>query len=586
MKSFFKNVLANIVAIFLVGGIFIFFFFVLMLVGSLSGSDKVKVKEGTVLTFDQALQIIDSPSQDQDPFPFLSQNAPKKVLLYDVLEAIRKAKEDDKIKGISIETDFAFAGMTQLDNVRAALEDFKKSGKFVYGYGNMVSQGGYYLGSVAQQYYLNPMGAVELTGMASEVVLYKDFFEKYGVEVDVIRHGDFKAAVEPFLYSEISDENRLQLNTMLSDLWNRNLSQIASSRKRSVQEFTTVADSLYGILPENATKYGLADKLLQKSQYEELLKEKAGTKKDKDLERLSVSKYIDSYKEDKEKKDQRIAVLYASGAIYSGKGSDAIYSETFIEEIHKIKKDEDIKAVVLRINSPGGSANASDEILYELQELKKKKPIIVSFGDYAASGGYYIAMASDYIYSDHNTVTGSIGVFGMIPNVEKLAENQGIRSDIVQTNANAAYYTLLHGLTPSGRMMIQKSIEGTYDRFVHWVSKARKKSYEDIDSVGGGRIWSGTRAKEIGLVDGLGTLEDAIAMAGKKAKLKDYSIESFPKKTSALEQLLKDLNSQQVLYRVVGSLVSEDKKEMLRFILEPQKQSGVLMETPYRVKIN
>ena len=522
MKSFFRNVLANIVAILLLCAFCFFFFIFMMLLGSLSES-KPTVKKNSVLTLNLKTDIIDSPTEDQGGFMFFEKNAPKKVLLYDALEAIKKAKTDDKIKGISIETDFINAGITQIDDVRAALEDFKKSGKFVYAYGNVVSQPAYYLGSVADKYFLNPAGGIELKGMSTEVMFFKDFTEKYGIGMEVIRHGKFKAAVEPFLRNDISPENKEQLSTMLNDIWKNTSSKIYTSRKIDSAQFKLVVDSLYALIPENTIKYKLADKLMQKTEYENMLKTKLNVKEDKDLNKVSFSKYIKSFKEEKPAKNQ-VAVLYASGAIYNGDGTDEIYAQDFVKHIKDLQGDDDVKAVVFRINSPGGSANASDEILFELKQLKKKKPLIISFGDYAASGGYYIAMAADKIYSEPNTLTGSIGVFGMVPNYEKLANKNGVRSDIVQTNENSRYYSPMHGLSEGGRTMITKSIEGTYKRFVHWITENRKKSFEEIDAIGGGRVWSGTRAKQLGLVDELGTLNDAVAFAAKKANLKDYSV--------------------------------------------------------------
>lgn len=473
----------------------------------MSNEKSVTVKKNSVLTINLKTDIIDSPTEDQQNI-FNVNNKNESILIYDVLEAIRKAKEDDNIKGISIEVDNLNAGITQIDDLRAAIQDFKKSGKFVYAYGNTVSQSSYYLGSVADQYYLNPSGGIELKGLSTEVTFFKDFAEKYGIGIEVIRHGKFKSAVEPFLRNDISPENKEQLSTLLNDIWDNTASKISASRKMNVNQFKTVVDSLYGMIPDQSLKYKLADKLIQKTEYDEIIKIKLSLKQDDKLNKISLNKYIDSFS-DKDGSDEKVAILYASGSINNGDEYSDIYSEKYIKYIKDLQDDKKVKAVVLRINSPGGSANASDEILFELQQLKKKKPLIVSFGDYAASGGYYIAMAADKIYSEPNTLTGSIGVFGVLPYFKDLANRNGVRSDIVATNANAAYYSSLNGLTPYGVTLMTRSVEGTYKRFVHFVTQNRKKSFEDIDAIGGGRVWSGTRAKQIGLVDDLGSLEDA-----------------------------------------------------------------------------
>lgn len=571
------------VAIFLVMGMMVFFMIMLVILGSL-GSNKPSVKEGSVLTLGSNTVIMDSPTEIEPNFLLPQKNAPTNLLLYDVLEAIKNAKTDDKIKGISIELDYISAGATQLDNIRTALEDFKRSGKFVYAYGNVVSQPTYYLGSVADQYYLNPTGGIELKGLSAEVTFFKDFAEKYGIGIDVIRHGKFKAAVEPFFRSDISPENQEQLSTLLNDLWGNMSKKISESRKIQPSEFKTIVDSLYGIIPENNLKYNLADKLVQKSEYINIIKSKIGIKNDKDLEQISINKYIKTFKEENNK-GEHIAVLYASGSINNGSNYKDIYSEDYVEYIKELADNDKVKAVVLRINSPGGSANASDEILFELQRLKKKKPLVVSFGDYAASGGYYIAMAADKIYSEANTLTGSIGVFGMIPNAKDLANRNGIRSDVVKTNENANYFSLLQGLTPGGKTMITKSVEGTYKRFVHWVTQNRKKSFEEIDAVGGGRVWSGVRAKQIGLVDEIGTLNDAIKFATIKAGIKETQIGTYPAEKSPFEQFFKNLDEEGISNKIIKTKLSGDQYNIYELLTNPEKKNRIMMETPYRISI-
>jgi protease-4 len=584
MRSFLKNVLANIVAIIILCAVF-FIFFIMMLVFSSMGSDKsVAVKKNSVLTINLKTNIIDSPTEEEmGLFGIGNQN--KSVLLYDALEAINKAKTDNNIKGISIEADDLSAGLTQIDDLRNAIEDFKKSGKFVYAYGNGVSQSAYYLGSVADQYYLHPAGAIELKGLATEVTFFKDFADKYGIGIEVIRHGKFKSAVEPFLRNDISPENKEQLSTLLDDLWKNTSNKMAVSRKIDTAQFRTIVDSLYGMIPEQGLKYKLADKLIQKSEYENLLKSKLSLKEKEKLNKISLTSYISSYA-DEDKSGEKVAVLYASGSINSGDGYNDISSDKYVKYIKKLQDDDKVKAVVFRINSPGGSANASDEILFELQQLKKKKPLVVSFGDYAASGGYYVAMAADKIYSEANTLTGSIGVFGVLPYYKDIANKNGIRADVVATNANSMYYSGLNGVTPYGVNMMTRSVEGTYKRFVHFVTQNRKQTFEQIDNVGGGRVWSGARAKQIGLVDDLGTLNDAVKFAAQKAGLKAYHVEAFPKKMSPVEQLFKDLNEEDVSARIIKNKIGKSNYEILQQITDKKLQAEVKMEMPYQIRIN
>ncbi|MET3530283.1 protease-4 [Chryseobacterium flavum] len=542
------------------------------------------MKKNTVLTINLKTHIIDSPTEEETGlFGIGGQN--KSVLLYDVLEAIQKAKTDDNIKGISIEADDLNAGLTQIDDIRNAIDDFKKSGKFVYAYGNGVSQSSYYLGSVADQYYLNPAGGIELKGLSTEVTFFKDFADKYGIGIEVIRHGKFKSAVEPFLRNDISPENKEQLSTLLNDLWKNTSGKMASSRKIDTAQFRMVVDSLYGMIPELSLKYKLADKLAQKTEYENMIKSKLQLKDKEKLNKISLAGYINSYADD-DKSGEKVAVLYASGSINSGDGYNDIYSEKYIKYIKKLQDDEKVKAVVLRINSPGGSANASDEILFELQQLKKKKPLIVSFGDYAASGGYYIAMAADKIYSESNTLTGSIGVFGVIPYFKDIANKNGIRSDIVATNANSMYYSGLNGVTPYGLNMMTRGVEGTYKRFVHFVTQNRKQTFEQIDNVGGGRVWSGVRAKEIGLVDQLGTINDAVKFAAQKAGLKSYHVDSYPKRMSPFEQLFNDLNEEDVSARIIKNKIGKANYEILEQITDKKLQSDIKMTMPYQIRID
>ncbi|QCX53467.1 signal peptide peptidase SppA [Elizabethkingia sp. JS20170427COW] len=585
MKSFFKAVMANIVAILIIFGIFTFGFIFLIMISALSGKGSTNVKDNSVLVLNLKDNVVETENE-VSPSMF-ALNEEKVLRLSDILDAIQQAKTDSKIKGISIESDNISAGITQIDDIRKALEDFKSSGKFVYAYGNTVSQSAYYLSSVSEQYFLHPAGGVELKGLSSEVVFLKDFFDKLGIGVDVLRHGKYKSAVEPFLTNKISDENKEQLTFMLGDLWKNISTKMMTSRKMDSLQFNNTVDSLYGIIPDLALQHKLVDRLSQKTEYENFIKAKMKTPTKDDLNKVSIKKYIQSLNDTSSSSDSnnQVAVLYASGEIMSGKGISGIYSEDIIKEIKKLVDDNKVKSVVLRINSPGGSANASDEILFELQQLRAKKPLVVSFGDYAASGGYYIAMAGQRIFSEPNTLTGSIGVFGMIYNAKDLAARYGLRSDIVKTNENANMFSTINGISEGTKNMMQKSVEQTYKRFVHFVSKNRNKTFEQIDEVGSGHVWSGTRAKEIGLVDELGSLNDAIRYAGKLAKLKDYSIKSYPKEKSSMERFMENFSEEDIAAKALELKFGKENYQLLQRVFNtPSKE--VQMALPYHIKID
>ena len=584
MKNFIKTVLANVIALFIAGLLLPFFLlFIIVIIGSASSSDKdIKIKENSVLTIDFKSKIVEHENESEASMFDLKDDAELKY--QDILNAIETAKNDDKIKGISIELDDIDAGITQIDDIRKSLEDFKKSNKFVYAYGNNVSQASYYLGSVADQYFLNPVGGIELKGLSSEVVFLKEFAEKYGININVIRHGNFKAAVEPFLRNEMSPENKEQMTALLNDTWGEISSKIIQSRKLDATEFKTVVDSLYATIPDLSLKYKLADKLVQKSEYEEIIKNKLNIGKDEKLNKVSIRNYAFS-QVDTKTNDNKIAVLYASGTIYNGNKYSDIHSERYIQYIKNLAQDDNIKAVVLRVNSPGGSANASDEILYELQQLKQKKPLIISFGDYAASGGYYISMAGDRIFAQNNTITGSIGVFGVIPDAKNLANRNGIYSDVVSTNANSNMISPFSGLSSGTLAIAQRSVVNTYNRFVHFVSKNRNKTAEEVDAVGSGRVWSGKRAKEIGLVDEIGSLNDAVKYAANKANIAEYEAVSYPEKVDKFEQIMGSLRQGNIAESYVKSQISEENYQLFKVFSDQNFKNSIQMAMPYIIRI-
>ena len=584
MKNFIKTVLANVIALFIAGLLLPFFLlFIIVIIGSASSSDKyIKIKENSVLTIDFKSKIVEHENESEASMFDLKDDAELKY--QDILNAIETAKNDDKIKGISIELDDIDAGITQIDDIRKSLEDFKKSNKFVYAYGNNVSQASYYLGSVADQYFLNPVGGIELKGLSTEVIFLKEFAEKYGININVIRHGNFKAAVEPFLRNEMSPENKEQMTALLNDTWGEISSKIIQSRKLDPTEFKTVVDSLYATIPDLSLKHKLADKLVQKSEYDEIIKNKLNVGKDEKLNKVSIRNYAFS-QVDTKTNDNKIAVLYASGTIYNGNKYSDIHSERYIQYIKNLAQDDNIKAVVLRVNSPGGSANASDEILYELQQLKQKKPLIISFGDYAASGGYYISMAGDRIFAQNNTITGSIGVFGVIPDAKNLANRNGIYSDVVSTNANSNMISPFSGLSSGTLAIAQRSVVNTYNRFVHFVSKNRNKTAEEVDAVGSGRVWSGKRAKEIGLVDEIGSLNDAVKYAANKANITEYEAVSYPEKVDKFEQIMGNLRQGNIAESYVKSQISEENYQLFKVFSDQNFKNSIQMAMPYIIRI-
>ncbi len=588
MKNFFGRVFSTIIGNLLTISVFVILLFVLIFVSALSAPTK-SVKDGSVLEISLEDPIMES-DMDRSVSIFDMSESPN-VFLQDIIHSIEEAKNDDKINRISLKLDKFSGGATQATDIRNALEDFKKSGKFVYSYSNSGSQLSYYISSVSDKIYQNPLGGTLLQGLSSNIMFFKNVGDKYGVDFQVIRHGQFKSAVEPYMRTNMSDENRLQLSELLNDVWGNVSTSITKSRKISPEQFTTVTDSLYAFIPETGKENKIYDVLAQENEYQKMLFSKLGLKEEKsktDFEVLDkhTIKMEDYFKtlSNKSEKD-KIAVLYASGTITEGDGFDGIQSKTYVDAIRKISQNDKIKALVLRVNSPGGSANASEEILYELMQLKTKMPIVVSFGDVAASGGYYIAQASDKIYAQPNTITGSIGVFGMIPNAQKLFNNFGLDFDEVKTNANADQLkSLTTPLSPTAKNTMQKSIVLIYGKFVNHVATNRKLTYEQVDKIGEGRVWSGTRAKQIGLVDDFGSLDTAIKEAAKLAKIEKYSTENYPKRKDSFEEFMDNLqgkNTEAAIAKELGS----DGIRIYKEIKMMNEQKGIQVRLPYDIQI-
>lgn len=524
--KFLRNLLATILGIFIAIGIM---FFLMILIGtSMSSSEKIVVKNNSILELNLENQIKDDYNVTNPLDEILG--ADQKIMsLHKIISAIEKAKTDDKIKGISINTLYIDAGMSQTQAIRDKLLDFKSSGKFITAYADFYSQKDYYLSSVADSVYINPTGGIDLKGLGAELLFYKDFEDKYGVKMEVIRHGKYKSAVEPYIANKISDANREQLTELLHSIWDKFKIDMSTGRNKSVADFDKIADNLDGRNGILAIKNNLVNDTIYKDQYDSLLKNAIGLNADDKLNTISLSKYIKAKVRTASIKKDKIAVIYAQGNIMYGKGDETyIGQETIIKALRKAVKNKKVKAIVLRVNSPGGSALASDLIWRELELTKKKKPLVVSMGNYAASGGYYIACNADKIYAEPTTITGSIGVFGMIPNFSEFVDRIGINAEQITTNKQAIGYSVFEPMNEDFRNVTQEGIEQVYTTFLKRVAKGRKMTMAQVDSIAQGRVWTGTQAKNNGLVDELGNLDDAVAHAAELANITDYGVRNYP----------------------------------------------------------
>ncbi|MCR4964226.1 MAG: signal peptide peptidase SppA [Bacteroidales bacterium] len=543
-RKFWRIVLGSMVG-FVLAMIVISIFYTLFMLGiiaSVASKDTTSIKNNSVLK----LNLDQSITERAIDMPFdMSSYGYDQMGLNDILAAIKHAAGDSKIKGIYINSANAAASPASLKEIHDALVEFKKSGKFIYAYSDSYHQNGYYLATVADSVLLNPTGSVDLRGYAFQIMFYKGLLDKFKVDVQVVRHGQFKSAVEPYLLDKMSEANRTQMNVLGQTLWTTLANDIAAARKISVDTLNQITNQMTGFMAENAYSQKLVDRLAYASDAEASLRKKLNISDDEDINFVSISKYKSSIPEEKAKGD-RIAVVYAVGSIYDGKNSDSqnIYSENFIKTFRKAYKSDDVKAIVLRINSPGGSALASENIWHEIEAAKKAGKIIVtSMGDYAASGGYYIACNSDYIIAQPNTLTGSIGVFGMIPSFQNaLKANLGITIDVAKTHDHSDFGTGMRTLDQSELDVMQQSVESTYGTFMTRVANGRKMTVAQVDSIGQGRVWAGADAIKIGLVDQLGSIDDAINKAAELAGISKYSLEYYPKQQTFFELIFDSMN--------------------------------------------
>lgn len=543
MKDFLKFTLATITGI-IVSSVVLFFISILVFFSMVSSSEsETQVRKNSIMMLDLNGTLAER-SQD-NPFDLFMGDDNKTYGLDDVLSSIKKAKENDDIKGIYIEAASLDAGFASREEIRNALKDFKESGKFIVAYGDNYSQGLYYLSSVADKVLLNPQGMVEWKGLATTPMFFKDLLAKIGVEMQIFKVGTYKSAVEPFISTEMSPANREQIDAYLTSIWGQVTNDVAKSRKVSVDSLNAIADRMLMFYPaEKSVEYGLVDTLIYKNDVRDYLKAMIGIDKDDRMPVLGLQDMINVKKNvPKDKSGNIIAVYYAYGEIDSSTSSaspdgEGIDSKKVIKDLRKLKDDEDVKAVVLRVNSPGGSAYGSEQIWYAVSELKKEKPVIVSMGDYAASGGYYISCNADTIVAEPTTLTGSIGIFGMFPNAKGLTDKIGVNFDVVKTNKYADFGMLTRPMNDGEKGLMQMYVNNGYDLFLTRCSDGRGISKEDLDKIAQGRVWTGSKAKELGLVDELGGLDKALDIAIAKAGVDAYTVMNYPEKESFFESLM------------------------------------------------
>ena len=531
MKDFFKFTLATVTGIVL-SGIVLFIIGVVTLVGIISSSDtETVVKKNSVMMLDLNGVLVERTQES--PLGILSQLFSDDSNTYgldDILSSIKKAKENENIKGIYLQASMLGTSYASLQEIRNALLDFKESGKFIIAYGDSYTQGLYYLSSVADKVLLNPKGMIEWKGIASAPLFYKDLLQKIGVEMQIFKVGTYKSAVEPFISTEMSPANREQVTAFINSIWGQVTEGVSASRSLPVDSLNALADRMLMFYPaEESVQCGLADTLIYRNDVRNYLKQWVDLKEDDRLPVLGLSDMINVKKNmPKDKSGNIVAVYYASGEItdYSGSSTseEGIVGTKVIRDLRKLKDDEDVKAVVLRVNSPGGSAFASEQIWHAVKELKTEKPVIVSMGDYAASGGYYISCVADTIVAEPTTLTGSIGIFGMVPNVKELSEKIGLTYDVVKTNKFSDFGNIMRPFNQDEKTLMQMMITQGYDTFVNRCAEGRHMSKEAIEKIAEGRVWTGEAAKELGLVDVLGGIDTALEIAVRKAGIEGYTV--------------------------------------------------------------
>lgn len=572
--NFFKTFLASLLAFFVANFVWFFLFIIIVAGVAAIGSSTTVVEPKSVLKIDLAESIVDQPVNDPlAGFDPMSMNVQKSVSNMQVMNAIESAAQDDNIEGIYINlTGAGTASAALLEEVRDYITAFKESGKFVVAYGEVYSQGGYYLASVADSIYLNPVGEMEWRGLAAQVMFFKGALDKLGVEPQVFRHGTFKSAVEPYILNRMSPENRTQMETYVNSIWGTMVADIAEERNLSIDSLNMFATDLSAMMAEDALANRMVDGLKYEDEVEDILREKLELDADEDITFVTLGEYIAAKPYTPTYSDNKIEVIYAEGQIVQGTSEQGtLGSTTLADQLAEARLDEEVKAVVLRVNSPGGSALASEVIWREMELLRQQKPVIVSMGDYAASGGYYISAPADAIIADATTLTGSIGVFGLMFNAEMALNNKlGITIDVAKTNPSADMGMPFRAVSSNERTKIMRSIEQVYSTFVNHVADGRNMTFDSVDAIGQGRVWTGNDGNRIGLVDEIGGLKYAIAVAADKAEcLDDYMVRESMGEPTGLAALLSSLEahiSDRKMRKEMGAMYDEYRS--LRALME------------------
>lgn len=584
--KFLGNVFATVI------GIFVFlmlFFFGIMIIGAIagSGSDVAVVKDNSVLEVDLEKLALDYAGKYKDPWVTLL-NEDNSVGFTDVLNAIDAAKTDDQIKGISILNSSSMLGLAQSKALRDQLIDFKKSKKFIVSYADYFTQKEYYINSIADTIYLNPVGELDFKGLSTEIMFFKDFQDKSGIKMEVIRHGKFKSAVEPFLANEMSPENREQISTLLNSAWSSIVTDISTTRKISVDSLNSIANSMSARTPKMALSKKLIDKIGYEDEYHNGIRKALDVKMDEDYNHVGLMDYAKKIANSPKKiatKD-KIAIIYAQGEILGGEGDVNVIGEgSMRRSLQEARKDKNVKAIVLRIDSPGGSALTSELIWREIEITKKTKPVVVSMGNLAASGGYYIACNANKIIAEPNTITGSIGVFGTLPNFSEISKKYGINTSIVETHENASGYSVFQPLDNQFKAVVLESIEDIYTTFVNRVATGRKMTFEQVDAIAQGRVWTGTDGLRIGLVDQLGGLEVALKEAAILGKIKDYKTVNYPEYEKSFNDLLANLPFAKSKEKFIQEEVGAENYQMIQQIRKVSEKKGIQTLMPFELKI-
>ena len=591
MKDFFKFTLATVTGIIL-SSIVLFFIGIMVIFGIVSSSDtETVVKKNSVMMLDLNGILVERTQESlENVLSMLTGDNSNVYGLDDILASIKKAKENENIKGIYIQASALGSPYASLQAIRNALTDFKESGKFIVAYSDGYTQGLYSLSSVADKVILNPKGMIEWRGIASAPIFYKDLLQKVGIEMQIFKVGTYKSAGEPFIATEMSPANREQVTEFIGSIWGQVVSGVSDSRNISPDSLNAYADRMLMFYPaEESVKCGLADTLIYKNNVRDYLKQLANVDKDDRLPILGLDDMINVKKNvPKDKSGDIVAVYYASGEITDQSGSaaseDGIVGNKVIRDLRKLKDDKDVKAVVLRVNSPGGSAFASEQIWHAVKELKAEKPVIVSMGDYAASGGYYISCVADTIVAEPTTLTGSIGIFGMVPNVKELADKVGITYDVVKTNKFADFGNLMRPFNNDEKALMQMMITEGYDTFLTRCAEGRHMTKEAIGKIAEGRVWTGETAKKLGLVDELGGIDKALDIAVKKANLNGYTVVSYPEKKDFLSTLLDTKPTNYVESQLMKSKLGDYYKDF-SLLKNLSERSMIQARVPFELNI-